>query len=134
MMNESNNSINNHKKDHNNRIEIDANTINNENHEEINNTENLNTKEENSENKPKLEDEEETKKKIFMTDYKLINFDNKEIFTFHDMIIPGGKNAKLCLINEPGNKNLRVTEIADHYKFYEPTPTIVLIGANTKTK
>jgi hypothetical protein len=72
--------------------------------------------------------------KIFMTDYKLANFDNKDFFTFHDLIIPGGKNAKLCLVNDPFNKNIRVTEIADHFKFYEPKPTIVLIGANTKRK
>ena len=69
-----------------------------------------------------------------MTDYNLLNFDNKDLFSFHDMIVPGGKNAKLCMINDPFNKNLRATEIADHFKFYEPTPVIVLIGANTKQK
>jgi hypothetical protein len=58
-------------------------------------------------------------------------YENKDLFSFHDLIIPGGKNAKLCLVNDPFNKGLRVTEIADHYKFHEPTPVIVLIGANT---
>jgi len=58
-------------------------------------------------------------------------FENKELFSFHDLIIPGGKNASLCLVNDPNNKRLRITEIADHFKFHEPTPVIVLIGANT---
>jgi hypothetical protein len=53
--------------------------------------------------KKKAQQEEEDKKKIFMTDYKL-NFDNKELYTFHDMIIPGGRNAKLCMIHDPLNK------------------------------
>jgi len=73
-------------------------------------------------------------KKIFMTDNQLSKFDNPILFTFHDMIVPGGKNAKLCMLTDPYNKNLRVTEIADHFKFYEPTPVIVLIGANTRNK
>lgn len=62
------------------------------------------------------------------------NFDSKDLFTFHDLIVPNGKNAKLCLVNDPFNKLLRVTEIADHFSFYEPSPVIVLIGANTKRK
>ena len=63
-----------------------------------------------------------------------LNLESKELFTFHDVIVPGGKNAKLVLVKDPNDKKLRVTEIADHLKFYEPTPTIVLIGANTKNK
>ena len=58
-------------------------------------------------------------------------FETKEILSFHDLIIPGGKNAKLCLVVDPFAKTLRVTEIADHFKFHEPTPVIMLIGANT---
>jgi hypothetical protein len=61
-------------------------------------------------------------------------FDNKDFFNFHDLIVPGGKNASLCLVNEPFNKNLRVSDIADHFKFIEPQQVIVLIGANTKRK
>lgn len=39
-----------------------------------------------------------------------------------------------CLVKDPNDKKVRVTEIADHFKMYEPTPTIVLIGANSKSK
>lgn len=38
------------------------------------------------------------------------------------------------MIKDINSKNLRLTEIADHFQFYEPTPTIVLIGANTTKK
>jgi hypothetical protein len=37
-------------------------------------------------------------------------------------------------VNEPYNKAIRLTEIADHFKFIEPTGVILLIGANTKNK
>ena len=74
-----------------------------------------------------------TGKQLLMTEVPL-PFDSHDLYTFHDLIVPGGKNARLCLINEPFNKNLRITEIADHFQFYEPTPVIVLIGANTKNK
>ena len=71
-------------------------------------------------------------KNIFDTEVnKLIS---KGLFSFHDLIVPGGKNAKLCLINEPFNKNLRITEIADHFFFYEPFPVICIIGGNTNRK
>lgn len=76
---------------------------------------------------------EKKAKKLLMTEVTN-NFDNKDFFNFHDLIVPGGKNASLCLVNEPFNKNLRVTDIADHFKFYEPQQVIVLIGANTKRK
>ena len=34
-------------------------------------------------------------------------FDNKDFFNFPDLIVPGGKNASLFLVNEPFNlKNL----------------------------
>jgi hypothetical protein len=59
---------------------------------------------------------------------------SKGLFSFHDLIVPGGKNAKLCLINEPFNKNLRITEIVDHFNFYEPFPVINIIGGNTNRK
>jgi hypothetical protein len=42
---------------------------------------------------------EEGKKgnKLFLTEHKPI-FDNKDLFTFHDLIVPGGRNAKLVTI------------------------------------
>lgn len=44
--------------------------------------------------KPGVEEEERNKKKIFMTE-NFLNLESKELFTFHDVIVPGGKNAKL---------------------------------------
>ena len=79
------------------------------------------------------EELEKKRKKLLMTEVSNA-FDNKDFFNFHDLIVPGGKNASLCLVNEPFNKNLRVSDIADHYKFIEPQQVIVLIGANTKRK
>ena len=72
-------------------------------------------------------------KKILMTEVTNV-FDTKDLYHFHDLIVPGGKNASLCLVNEPFNKNLRVSDIADHFKFIEPQQVIVLIGANTRRK
>ena len=79
------------------------------------------------------EELEKKRKKLLMTEVSN-NFDNKDFFSFHDLIVPGGKNASLCLVNEPFNKNLRVSDIADHFKFIEPQQVIVLIGANTQRK
>ena len=79
------------------------------------------------------EELEKKRKKLLMTEVSNA-FDNKDFFNFHNLIVPGGKNASLCLVNEPFNKNLRVTDIADHFKFIEPQQVIVLIGANTKRK
>ena len=79
------------------------------------------------------EEREKKRKKLLMTEVSN-TFDNKDFFNFHDLIVPGGKNASLCLVNEPFNKNLRVSDIADHFKFIEPQQVIVLIGANTKRK
>ena len=79
------------------------------------------------------EELEKKRKKLLMTEVSNV-FDNKDFFNFHDLIVPGGKNASLCLVNEPFNKNLRVSDIADHFKFIEPQQVIVLIGANTKRK
>jgi hypothetical protein len=79
------------------------------------------------------EELEKKRKKLLMTEVSN-TFDNKDFFNFHDLIVPGGKNASLCLVNEPFNKNLRVSDIADHFKFIEPQQVIVLIGANTKRK
>ena len=79
------------------------------------------------------EELEKKAKKLLMTE--VINvFDTKDLYRFHDLIVPGGKNASLCLVNEPFNKNLRVSDIADHFKFIEPQQVIVLIGANTRRK
>ena len=60
--------------------------------------------------------------------------DAKDLYSYHDLIVPGGKNAHLCFLNDPNAKNLRVTEVADHYHFYAPISVIVLIGANTNEK
>ena len=79
------------------------------------------------------EELDKKRKKLLMTEVSNV-FDNKDLFNFHDLIVPGGKNASLCLVNEPFNKNLRVSDIADHFKFIEPQQVIVLIGANTKRK
>lgn len=79
------------------------------------------------------EEIEKKRKKLLMTEVSN-HFDNKDFFSFHDLIVPGGKNASLCLVNDPFNKNLRVSDIADHFKFIEPQQVIVLIGANTKRK
>ena len=84
---------------------------------------NMNTKEE----------LEKKAKKLLMTEVTNV-FDTKDLYHFHDLIVPGGKNASLCLVNEPFNKNLRVSDIADHFKFIEPQQVIVLIGANTRRK
>ena len=73
------------------------------------------------------------KKKLLMTEVSNA-IDNRNFFNYHDMIVPGGRNASLCLVNDPLNKNLRISDVADHYKFIEPQQVIVLIGANTKNK
>lgn len=73
---------------------------------------------------------------IFLTannDYKRKENDI-DIMSFHDLIVPSGKNARLCVIHDPSSKLLRPSEIADHYKYIEPTPVINLIGANTDKK
>ena len=79
------------------------------------------------------EELEKKAKKLLMTEVTNV-FDTKDFYHFHDLIVPGGKNASLCLVNEPFNKNLRVSDIADHFKFIEPQQVIVLIGANTRRK
>ena len=79
------------------------------------------------------EELEKKAKKLLMTEVTNV-FDTKDLYHFHDLIVPGGKNASLCLVNEPFNKNLRVSDIADHFKFIEPQQVIVLIGANTRRK
>ena len=78
---------------------------------------------------------EENKRKasLLMTEVSQA-IDAKDLYSYHDLIVPGGKNAHLCFLNDPNAKNLRVTEVADHYHFYEPVPVIVLIGANTNQK
>ncbi len=48
-----------------------------------------------------------------------------------EILIPGGKAAKLVQIPDPRYDGLHISEIADKLKFNEPTPVIVLIGAMT---
>jgi hypothetical protein len=44
-------------------------------------------------------EEKKNDKDVFITQNKKLNFfDNKEYYTFHDLIVPGGKNAKLVNI------------------------------------
>jgi hypothetical protein len=39
-------------------------------------------------------------KDVFITQNKKYDFfDNKDYYTFHDLIVPGGKNAKLVILN-----------------------------------
>ena len=78
---------------------------------------------------------EENKRKasLLMTEVSQA-IDAKDLYSYHDLIVPGGKNAHLCFLNDPNAKNLRVTEVADHYHFYDPISVIVLIGANTNEK
>ncbi len=113
--------------------EIDNANITNLNDISVNNSVSLNRMN-TSNSRIEINADNKNDKKIFLTDYHQVKFDNVELISFHDMIIPNGKNAKLCMVSDPDNKNLRVTEIADHFKFYEPMPVIVLIGANTKNK
>ena len=88
IMNISNNSIAVNKQNKNNsRIEIDANIMA---EQFINNK----TNNESMINTGNIENNEKTLKKnnkIFMTEHHL-KFDNKELYSFHDMIVPGGKN------------------------------------------
>lgn len=44
------------------------------------------------------EEVEDKKGRIFMTENQIM-FDNKELFSFHDLIVPGGKNARLVNTN-----------------------------------
>lgn len=61
--------------------------------------------------------------------------DLNNLYTYHDLIIPGGKNARLCIIHNPLLiYNKMEFEIAEHYKFLKPTPVVNLIGANTNNK
>ena len=76
---------------------------------------------------------EKNKASLLMTEVTQA-IDAKDLYSYHDLIVPGGKNAHLCFLNDPNAKNLRVTEVADHYHFYDPISVIVLIGANTNEK
>ena len=58
----------------------------------------------------------------------------EEYLSYHDLIVPGGKNSRLCLIHNPFNKLLRPSDIGDHFKFIEPNPVINMIGCNTDRK
>ena len=48
------------------------------------------------------------------------------------MIIPAGKTAKLVRINNPGDKDFRISEICDKLKFVNASPVIILAGAMTQ--
>ena len=80
--------------------------------------------------------EEDAKRKTFVTqkeeggkEWAVAEY--KTTYTLHDMIIPGGKAAKLVNITDPYSKELRMTEILNRLKFKDPLPVIILIGAAT---
>ena len=75
---------------------------------------------------------EKNRKKLLMTEVSN-NFDNKDFFSFHNLIKSWGKNPFFCLVNVSFNKNLRVSDIVDHFKFIKPQQVIVLIGATIKS-
>lgn len=86
-----------------------------------------------------IKDKEFNKEKgIFLTatgeEYDKGSYSTSEIISYHDLIVPGGKNSRLCIIHHPLIKYVNPSEVADHYKFHEPCPVINLIGANTDRK
>lgn len=52
-------------------------------------------------------------------------------WTLHEMMIPGGKSAKLVKIKDPSNNDFRISEVADKLKFIKAAPVIILSGAMT---
>eukprot|EP00826_Nyctotherus_ovalis_P057204 TRINITY_DN7813_c0_g7_i1.p3 TRINITY_DN7813_c0_g7~~TRINITY_DN7813_c0_g7_i1.p3 ORF type:complete len:153 (-),score=46.98 TRINITY_DN7813_c0_g7_i1:699-1157(-) len=82
-----------------------------------------------------IKDNEELKqddaaRKTFITDKegKVERGEYKVPFTLHDLLIPGGKAAKLAKIPDVSVGDLRLSEILFRFKFREPTPVILLIG------
>jgi hypothetical protein len=69
-------------------------------------------------------------RKTFITDKegKAEAGEYKMPFTIHDLLIPGGKPAKLSKIPDPSLPDLRISEILFRFKFRDPTPVILLIG------
>jgi hypothetical protein len=69
-------------------------------------------------------------RKTFITDKegKVERGEYKVPFTLHDLLIPGGKAAKLAKIPDISVTDLRLSEILFRFKFREPTPVILLIG------
>lgn len=49
----------------------------------------------------------------------------------HDLLIPGGKSAKMIKVTNPRISTEEISEICDKLKFMEPTPVVVLAGAMT---
>ena len=69
-------------------------------------------------------------RKTFITDKegKVERGEYKVPFTLHDLLIPGGKAAKLAKIPDVSVGDLRLSEILFRFKFREATPVILLIG------
>ncbi len=68
-----------------------------------------------------ITDKEAGEAKVEAGEYKLP-------FTLHDLLIPGGKPAKLAKIPDVSVSDLRLPEILFRFKFRDPTPVILLIG------
>ena len=67
-------------------------------------------------------------RKTFITDKQAEAGEYKPPFTIHDLLIPGGKPAKLARIPDPKLPDLRLTELLFRFKFRDPTPVIMLVG------
>jgi len=75
----------------------DKNMINGHTHRSIKSRIEINANEQNVINKANMEHEQndtKRKNKIFLTDYKS-SLETKEIFSFHELIIPNSKTAKI---------------------------------------
>jgi hypothetical protein len=72
---------------------------------------------------------EEAARKTFITgENKVDAGEYKQPFIIHDLLIPGGKTAKLARIPDITLADLRISELLFRFKFREPTPVILLIG------
>ena len=71
---------------------------------------------------------EKAARKTFITDKQAEAGEYKPPFTIHDLLIPGGKPAKLARIPDVKVPDLRLSELLFRFKFRDPTPAIVLVG------
>jgi len=80
-------------------------------------------------NQEELKGAEEKARKTFITDKKEAEAGEYKLpFTLHDLLIPGGKPAKLAKIPDVSVSDLRIPEILFRFKFRDPTPVILLVG------
>lgn len=52
-------------------------------------------------------------------------------WTLHDMMVPGGRTAKLIRVPVPASRDFAVDELADKFNWASPAPVIVLAGAES---